>query len=128
MVLRTGLAPLLRPLPVSDRRRPPRSDIRPPRRLRSASSPDCVWVTWEWPGRDALGARLADVAPLLDAVAARLGGAVAPLHALAYAMEEAQAVIAVAIRSEREAEHAYLAPRTARMPWWRQVPPRTTRP
>ena len=66
-------------------------------------------VTWEGPAGDALGARLADVAPLLDAVAARLGGAVAPLRALAHAMEEAQAVIDVAIRSEREAEHAYLA-------------------
>ncbi len=66
-------------------------------------------VTWEGPAGGALGARLADVAPLLDAVAARLGGAVVPLHALAGAMEEAQAVIAVALRSEREAEHAYLA-------------------
>ncbi len=53
------------------------------------------------------GVRLRDVVPVLDAVAARLGGAVAPLRALADALEEAQAVIAVAVRVEREADTAY---------------------
>jgi hypothetical protein len=40
-------------------------------------------------------------------VAARLGGAIVPMYVLADAMEEAQSVMAVAIRDEQEAEHAY---------------------
>ena len=64
-------------------------------------------ATWEGTAGDAFGARLHDVPPVLDAVAQRLGGAAAPLRALADAMEEAQAVIGAAVREDADAEHAY---------------------
>lgn len=64
-------------------------------------------ATWDGPAGDAFGVRLREVGPVLDAVAARLGGAAAPLRALADAMEEAQAVVALAVLDVDEAEHAY---------------------
>ncbi len=64
-------------------------------------------ATWDGPAGEAFGARLREVGPVLDAVAERLGGAAAPLRALAAAMEEAQAVITVAVLDVEEAEHAY---------------------
>ena len=64
-------------------------------------------ATWDGPAGEAFGARLREVGPVLDAVAVRLGGAAAPLRALAAAMEEAQAVVAAAVLDVDEAEHAY---------------------
>ena len=64
-------------------------------------------ATWEGVAAEQFGVRLRAVVPVLDAVAARLGGAVAPLRALADALEEAQAVIGVAVRDENDADHAY---------------------
>ena len=64
-------------------------------------------ATWDGPAGEAFGARLREVGPVLDAVAERLGGAAAPLRALAAAMEEARAVITVAVLDVEEAEHAY---------------------
>lgn len=64
-------------------------------------------ATWEGPAGEAFGARLREVAPVLDAVAARLGGASGPLRALAEAMEEAQVVVSAAVLDLDEAEHAY---------------------
>lgn len=64
-------------------------------------------ATWDGPAGEAFGHRLREVAPVLDVVAARLGGAAAPLRALADAMEEAQAVVTTAVLDVDEAEHAY---------------------
>ena len=64
-------------------------------------------ATWDGPAGTAFGARLREMGPVLDAVAHRLGGATAPLRALAAAMEEAQAVIEAAVLDVDEAEHAY---------------------
>jgi hypothetical protein len=64
-------------------------------------------ATWDSPAGVAFGARLAEVPPVLDTVAHRVGGAVAPLRSLATALEEAQAVVASAVRDDAEAEHAY---------------------
>src|SRR5690242_9218848 len=64
-------------------------------------------ATWDGPAGEAFGTRLREVGPVLDAVAARLGGAAAPLRGLAVAMEEAQAVIAAAVLEADEADHAY---------------------
>ena len=64
-------------------------------------------ATWDSPAGDAFGARLREVAPVLDAVAARLGGSAAPLRALADAMAEAQVVVSAAVLDLDEAEHAY---------------------
>jgi uncharacterized protein YukE len=64
-------------------------------------------ATWDGPAGDAFGHRLREVAPVLDAVAGRLGGAAAPLRVLADAMEEAQAVVATAVLDLDEADHAY---------------------
>lgn len=64
-------------------------------------------ATWEGPAGDAFGRRLHEVSPVLDAVAMRLGGAAVPLRHLADAMEEAQAVVSVAVRDDDDAEHAY---------------------
>jgi hypothetical protein len=64
-------------------------------------------AVWDGPAGDAFGARLHETGPVLDAVAVRLGGAVAPLRALAAAMEEAQRVIDVTVLDLEEAEHAY---------------------
>jgi hypothetical protein len=64
-------------------------------------------ATWDGPAGQAFGARLREHGPVLDAVAVRLGGAAAPLRALAAAMEEAQAVIEAAVLDLDEAEHAY---------------------
>ncbi len=64
-------------------------------------------ATWDGPAGDAFGARLREVAPVLDAVAARLGGSAAPLRALADAMAEAQVVVSSAVLDLDEAEHAY---------------------
>ncbi len=64
-------------------------------------------ATWDGPAGDAFGARLREVAPVLDAVAARLGGSAAPLRALANAMAEAQVVVSAAVLDLDEAEHAY---------------------
>ncbi|HYN67241.1 MAG TPA: hypothetical protein VES93_10160 [Ornithinibacter sp.] len=66
-------------------------------------------ATWDGPAGDAFGVRLAEVTPVLDAVAGRLGAAAAPLRALADAMEEAQAVVTTAVADVDEAEHAYAA-------------------
>lgn len=66
-------------------------------------------AVWEGPAGEAFGVRLREVAPVLDAVAVRLGGAAAPLHGLADAMEEAQAVVAVAVLDVDEAGHVYAA-------------------
>ena len=65
-------------------------------------------ATWEGPAGEAFAARLREHGPVLDAVAARLGGAAAPLRLLADAMEEAQAVVASAVLDVDDAEHAYL--------------------
>ncbi|HET7821649.1 MAG TPA: hypothetical protein VFL10_08995, partial [Ornithinibacter sp.] len=46
-------------------------------------------ATWDGPAGDAFGTRLREVGPVLDAGAARLGGAAAPLRSLAVAMEQA---------------------------------------
>ena len=64
-------------------------------------------ATWDGPAGDAFGARLREVAPVLDAVAARLGGSAAPLRALADAMGEAQVVVSAAVLDLDDAEHAY---------------------
>ena len=64
-------------------------------------------ATWEGVAGEEFGVRLRAAVPVLDAVAARLGGAVAPLRALADALEEAQAVIAVAVQDESDADQAY---------------------
>ena len=64
-------------------------------------------ATWEGPAGEAFGARLREAPPVLDAVAQRLGGAAAPLRALATAMEEAHVVIGAAVRDDDDAEHAY---------------------
>ena len=64
-------------------------------------------ATWDGPAGEAFGARLREIGPVLDAVATRLGGAAAPLRALAAAMEEAQAVITTTVLEVDEAEHAY---------------------
>ncbi len=64
-------------------------------------------ATWDGPAGDTFGSRLREVAPVLDAVAARLGGAAAPLRALADAMAEAQVVVSAAVLHVDEAEHAY---------------------
>ncbi len=64
-------------------------------------------ATWDGPAGDAFGARLREVAPVLDAVATRLGGSAAPLRALADAMAEAQVVVSAAVLDLDEAEHAY---------------------
>ena len=64
-------------------------------------------ATWDGPAGEAFGARLREMGPVLDAVAVRLGGAAAPLRALAAAMEEAQAVVTAAVLDVDEAEHAY---------------------
>ncbi|HET6967180.1 MAG TPA: hypothetical protein VFI44_02830 [Ornithinibacter sp.] len=64
-------------------------------------------ATWEGPAGDAFGRRLHEVAPVLDAVAIRLGGAAPPLRLLADAMEEAQHVVTPAVRDAEDAEHAY---------------------
>ena len=64
-------------------------------------------ATWDGPAGDAFGARLREVAPVLDAVAARLGGSAAPLRVLANAMAEAQVVVSAAVLDLDEAEHAY---------------------
>ncbi len=64
-------------------------------------------ATWDGPAGEAFGHRLREMAPVLDAVAARLGGAAAPLRVLADAMEEAQAVVTTAVLDADEAEHAY---------------------
>ena len=64
-------------------------------------------ATWDGPAGDAFGARLHEVAPVLDAVAARLGGSAAPLRGLADAMEQAQVVVSAAVLDLDEAEHAY---------------------
>ncbi|MFL6153744.1 MAG: hypothetical protein ACJ72B_15300 [Ornithinibacter sp.] len=65
-------------------------------------------ATWDGPAGDAFGARLREVAPVLDAVATRLGGSSAPLRALADAMAEAQVVVGAAVLDLDESEHAYL--------------------
>ncbi len=62
---------------------------------------------WDGPAGDAFGARLAEVAPVLDAVSARLGGSAAPLRALADAMGQAQVVVSAAVLDLDESEHAY---------------------
>lgn len=64
-------------------------------------------ATWEGPAGDAFGRRLHEVSPVLDRVAIRLGGAAVPLRLLADAMEEAQALVSVALRDDDDAEHAY---------------------
>jgi len=64
-------------------------------------------ATWDGAAGEAFGARLHEVTPVLDAVAVRLGGAAPPLHRLAEAMEEAQHVVAGAVRDDLDAEHAY---------------------
>lgn len=66
-------------------------------------------ATWDSPAGVAFGARLREVPPVLDAVADRIGGAVAPLRSLATEMEEAQAVVSWAVRDDAEAEQAYAA-------------------
>jgi hypothetical protein len=64
-------------------------------------------ATWDGPAGHAFGTRLREVAPVLDAVAARLGGSAAPLRALADAMAQAQVVVSAAVLDLDEAEHAY---------------------
>jgi hypothetical protein len=64
-------------------------------------------ATWDGPAGDAFGARLHEVTPVLDTVALRLGGAAAPLQRLAEALEQAQHVVAAAVRDDDDAEHAY---------------------
>lgn len=64
-------------------------------------------AVWDGPAGEAFGARVAQAPPVLDAVAHRFRGAVAPLQSLAAAMEEAQAVIGPAVREHDDAEHAY---------------------
>lgn len=66
-------------------------------------------ATWDGPAGDAFGARLHEVVPVLDAVSVRLGGAVAPLRALADAMEREQVVVEGAVRDVADGEHAYAA-------------------
>jgi len=64
-------------------------------------------ATWDGPAGAAFGARLDEVAPVLDAVGARLGGSATPLRMLADAMGEAQVVVSAAVLDLDEAEHAY---------------------
>ncbi len=64
-------------------------------------------AVWDGPAGDAFGARIGEAPGVLDAVAHRFRGAVAPLRSLAAAMEDAQAVIEPAVREHDEAQHAY---------------------
>lgn len=66
-------------------------------------------ATWDGAAGEAFGHRLHEVTPVLDAVSVRLGGAAQPLRRFADALEEAQQVVAVAVRDDEEAEHTYAA-------------------
>lgn len=66
-------------------------------------------ATWEGCAGEAFGARIGDVPPVVQEVADRFRGAVAPLLALAEAMEEAQQVVGHAVRVDDEAAATYAA-------------------
>ncbi len=64
-------------------------------------------AVWDGAAGEAFGARIAEAPSVVEAVALRFRGAVGPLGSLVAAMEDAQAVIGVAVRDHDEAQCAY---------------------